>query len=67
MKKIIAFTISAVAVVALSGCAKTESTNETTIINETMVENTTDVDNASMSEDGNVSNTSAGNGSNDIK
>ena len=36
MKKIIALTIGAVAVLGLSACSKTETTsNETTVINET--------------------------------
>ncbi len=63
MKKIIAFTIGAVAVVGLSGCSKTETTNETTVVNETSVNETVAADN--VEELGNTGNTS-GNGSNDL-
>jgi uncharacterized lipoprotein len=64
MKKIIAFTIGAVAVLGVSGCSKTETTNETTVVNETSVNETVAVDNG-VEELGNTGNTS-GNGSNDL-
>lgn len=65
MKKIIAFTVGAVAVIGLSGCSKTETTNETTVVNETSVENVTAADNVmatdngAMMEEGNASGNAA--------
>lgn len=54
MKKI-AFTIGAVALLGLSACSKTETTNETTVINETSTSNDTlATDNASMSDSSNA-------------
>lgn len=53
MKKI-AFTIGAVALLGLSACSKTETTNDTTVINETSSNDTLAVDNASMSDSSNA-------------
>jgi maltose-binding protein MalE len=56
MKKMLAFTVGAVAMLAVSGCTKTETNNATTIVNETSVNATLEADNATINESDNASN-----------
>lgn len=58
MNKMITSGICAALLVALSGCAETDSTNDTVIINDSALDNIVDVDNSAVAEDGNVSNAS---------
>ncbi len=56
MKKIIAFTIGAVAVLGLSACSKTETNNTTVTVNDTSANDTLAADNTTVNETSNTGN-----------
>ncbi len=56
MKKIIAFTIGAVAVLGLSACSKTETNNTSVTVNDTSANDTLAADNTTVNETSNTGN-----------